>query len=58
MARYRVLAWREFDATVPSASENPYGGVLAANRAIQTVLGELSAFCAETARTPVIAAGG
>ncbi len=54
----RVLAWREFDATVPSVSENPYGGVLAANRAIQTVLGELSAFCAETARTPVIAAGG
>jgi cholesterol transport system auxiliary component len=54
----RVLAWREFDASVPSGSEDPYGGVLAANRAIQTVLGELSAFCVETARTPVIAAGG
>lgn len=54
----RVLASREFDASVPSASEDPYGGVLAANRAIQTVLGEVSAFCAEAARTPVIAAGG
>lgn len=54
----RVLAWREFDASVPSGSEDPYGGVLAANRAIQTVLGEVAAFCSEAARTPVIAAGG
>lgn len=54
----RVLASREFDASVPSASEDPYGGVLAANRAIQTVLGEVSAFCAEAARTPVVATGG
>jgi cholesterol transport system auxiliary component len=46
----RVLAWHEFDAVVPAASEDPYGGVLAANRAVQTVLGELSAFCAEAAR--------
>ena len=54
----RVLASREFDASVPSVSEDPYGGVLAANRAIQTVLGEVSAFFAEAARAPVIAAGG
>jgi cholesterol transport system auxiliary component len=54
----RVLAAREFDASAPAASEDPYGGVLAANRAIQTVLGEVSAFCAEAARTPAIAAGG
>jgi cholesterol transport system auxiliary component len=54
----RILASREFDASVPASSEDPYGGVLAANRAIQTVLGEVSAFCAEAARTPVIAAGG
>ena len=45
----RVLAWREFDAAVPAASEDPYGGVVAANRAVQTVLEELSVFCAETA---------
>lgn len=47
----RVLAWREFDAVVPAATENPYGGVVAANRAVQTVLEELAAFCAETARS-------
>ena len=46
----RVLAWREFDAVVPAASENPYGGVVAANRAVQTVLEDLAAFCAEAAR--------
>jgi cholesterol transport system auxiliary component len=46
----RVLAWREFDAVVPAASEDPYGGVVAANRAVQTVLENLSAFCAEAAR--------
>jgi len=47
----RVLAWREFDAVVPAASEDPYGGVVAANRAVQTVLEDLSAFCAEAARS-------
>jgi len=46
----RVLAWREFDAVVPAASDDPYAGVLAANSAVQTVLSELSAFCAEAAR--------
>jgi cholesterol transport system auxiliary component len=45
----RVLAWREFDAVVPATSENPYGGVVAANRAVQTVLEDLAAFCAEAA---------
>jgi len=47
----RVLAWREFDAAVPAASEDPYGGVVAANRAVQTVLENLAAFCAEAARS-------
>ncbi len=43
----RVLAWREFDALVNAGSEDAYGGVLAANQAVQVVLGELSAFCAQ-----------
>ncbi len=47
----RVIASREFDAAVPSASEDPYGGVAAANRAVQTVLESLAAFCAEVARS-------
>lgn len=43
----RVLAWREFNAIVPATSEDPYGGVVAANQAVQTVLKELATFCAE-----------
>jgi cholesterol transport system auxiliary component len=45
-----VLAWREFDTSVAAASEDAYGGVIAANRAVATVLENVSAFCAETAR--------
>ena len=48
----RVVAWREFDATVPSVTDDPYGGVLAANLAVQSVLKELAAFCAEQLRKP------
>jgi cholesterol transport system auxiliary component len=51
----RVLASREFDALVPSASEDPHGGVVAANRAVQDVLGDLAAFCAEAARGVLMA---
>ena len=40
----RVLAWREFDASVASASEDAYGGVVAANQAVQSVLEQLSQF--------------
>lgn len=46
----RVIASRGFEAAVPAASEDPYGGVVAANRAVQTVLQDLAAFCAEAAR--------
>ncbi|MBE0612047.1 MAG: membrane integrity-associated transporter subunit PqiC [Burkholderiales bacterium] len=46
----RVLAWREFEAAVPAPSDDPYGGVVAANRAVQTVLKDLAAFCAGAAR--------
>lgn len=50
-ATRRVIASREFEAAVPAASNDPHGGVLAANRAVRTVLEELSAFCAEAARS-------
>lgn len=46
----RVVARREFEASVPAASEDPYGGVVAANRAVQMVLDQLSEFCADAAR--------
>lgn len=45
----RVLAWREFDETVAAASEDPYGGVVAANHAVQIVLDQLAGFCTEAA---------
>jgi len=46
----RVIAWQEFEATAPSASEDPQGGVHAANLAVQDVLAQLAAFCAAHAR--------
>ncbi len=48
-ATRRVIATREFEASVPAASENPEGGAAAANAAVRTVLGKLAAFCAEAA---------
>jgi cholesterol transport system auxiliary component len=49
-ATRQVVGWREFEAIVPSSSEDPYGGVLAANRAVAKVIAELAAFCGKTAR--------
>lgn len=43
----RVLAWREFDASTSSTSEDAYGGVVAANLAVQVVLKDLSQFLTE-----------
>ena len=48
-ATRRVLAWREFEASAAAASDDPYGGVVAANRAVQTVLQQLAGFCLEEA---------
>ncbi len=48
-ATRRVLAWREFDASVAAPSNDPQGGVMAANQAVQNVLSDLAAFCAENA---------
>ncbi|MEO8143224.1 MAG: ABC-type transport auxiliary lipoprotein family protein [Betaproteobacteria bacterium] len=48
-ATRRVIATREFEATVASASEDPQGGVVAAGRAVQSVLEQLAVFCAEAA---------
>ena len=43
------MARSEFDETVAATSEDPYGGVVAANRAVQSVLEKLAVFCAEAA---------
>ncbi|CAG4882408.1 conserved protein of unknown function [Georgfuchsia toluolica] len=50
-ATRRVIAAREFDAVVSATSEDPSGGVVAASRAVKTVLDDLSAFCADAARS-------
>jgi cholesterol transport system auxiliary component len=46
-ATHEVVAWREFDASVPAPSDDPYGGVIAANQAATKVLAELAAFCSD-----------
>ncbi|MCL5668620.1 MAG: ABC-type transport auxiliary lipoprotein family protein [Gammaproteobacteria bacterium] len=43
----RVLAVKLFDETEDAASGNPYGGVTAANRALQRVLAQLADFCVD-----------
>lgn len=46
----RVIASAEFDETENAATEDAYGGVLAANRAVERLLARLAAFC--TGHTP------
>jgi cholesterol transport system auxiliary component len=43
----RVLAGREFEAVAPASSDDPYGGVVAANQAVRTVLENLAQFLTE-----------
>ncbi|HXU92126.1 MAG TPA: hypothetical protein VFP33_00570, partial [Gallionella sp.] len=44
----RVIATAEFDETEKCETEDAYGGVLAANRALKRLLVRLAAFCAES----------
>lgn len=47
----RVVATRTFEATEDATSDDPYGGVVAANRALGHVLAQAAAFCVtESAR--------
>jgi len=45
----RVVGTRDIEAVVPAPSDDPYGGVQAANAAVQNVLEQLTAYCAQTA---------
>ena len=58
--RRSVVASREIEATQPAASDDPYGGVVAANEAVARAVGELAAFAADAARaaSAASAAGG
>src|SRR3990167_1858690 len=48
----QVIASAEFDETENAASEDAYGGVRAANLALERLLVRLTAFCAEHAPPP------
>ena len=43
----QILAWHEFDETLVATREDPYGAVVAANRAVQNVMEKLAHFCSE-----------
>lgn len=43
----KTLAWRELETVVAAPSDDPLGGVVAANRAVQLLLQEVGALCAE-----------
>lgn len=45
----QVLAWHEFDETLAATSEDPYGAVGAANRAVKDVMEQLARFGSEAA---------
>jgi cholesterol transport system auxiliary component len=45
----RIIASREFVAVAPASPATPYGGVVAANQAVHSVLESLAAFCMEAA---------
>lgn len=46
---HRVMASRDFEGLASAASEDPVGGVAAAQLAVQAVLVDLAAFCADAA---------
>ena len=52
----RVLAWREFDSRIAAPSDDPRGGVAAANTAVQLVLQQLADFCAQASRAAALPA--
>ena len=41
----RVVGTRQFDITEPTATQDSYGGVVAANKAVSQLLDELAQFC-------------
>lgn len=48
----KIIAARAFDESEASASEDAYGGVVAANRALQRILSQLADFCRDAQAAP------
>lgn len=51
-ATRQVVATREFDASLPAESDDPRGGVDAANRLAAAVLTQVASFCADAGSLP------
>jgi cholesterol transport system auxiliary component len=49
LVEHRLLASSAFEAVEAAPSDDPYGGVIAANRAVARVLGEVATWCGENA---------
>ncbi|MEJ8813194.1 ABC-type transport auxiliary lipoprotein family protein [Variovorax ureilyticus] len=49
-ATRKVVASREFDARVDAPTDDPYGGVIAAQQAVSRLVAELASFCADSVR--------
>ncbi len=47
LVAHRVLVGRELEAIEPAASDDPYGGVVAGNRAVKRVLDQVVALCVD-----------
>ncbi len=45
-----VLATREFDVLESAESDDPYGGVLATNRAVKNMLPQIAEFCVQVSK--------
>lgn len=43
----RIIAVKQFEGVENAPSDDPYGGVVAANRLLQRLLGELAEFCVD-----------
>jgi cholesterol transport system auxiliary component len=48
VASRRMLGAREFEAVEEALSDDPYGGVVAANRAVRRVLDDIVAYCVDS----------
>jgi cholesterol transport system auxiliary component len=49
VAEHRIVATRDFETVEEAPSDDPYGGVVAANRAVGRLLRDLTAWCEESA---------
>jgi len=57
VAQHRVVATKDLEALEESVSDDPYGGVVAANQAVHHLLEELATWCEEYSATSGSAKG-